>query len=172
MNCKDGTQLISKQMVDLLHQLDNKEFTTPLPSFNQSSIGQHFRHIFDFYICLINGNKKGTIDYCNRERNPLIEQDKNTAIAVLQNINNEVKQLDENKNISVISDFSSHIETERAVISSSIGRELMYAFDHALHHLALIKIGLLVHYPEIKVDKNLGVAPSTIKYQKKVQKEQ
>jgi hypothetical protein len=52
------------------------------------------------------------------------------------------------------------------VYASSIGREMQYAFDHAVHHLAIIRIGAEIHCPEIVCDPELGVAPSTLKYQK------
>lgn len=159
-------------MIDLLKQLDNTVYAQPLDIFNQSSIGQHFRHIIDFYNCLLNGCNCHIVDYCNRERNPLIEQDSNIAISVIKDINNRVQHIDESKIITVKSDFSSNTDIERTNIPSSLGRELMYAFDHALHHLALIKIGLQVHYPKIKVDKNLGVAPSTIKYKNRKEESQ
>lgn len=172
MDCKQGTTLISNQMIDLLRQLDNDIYSQPLDIFSQSSIGQHFRHIIDFYNCLLSGCNCHVVDYCNRERNPLIEQDSSTAITVIKDINNRVQHIDESRIISVKSDFSSNIKDERTEIPSSLGRELMYAFDHALHHLALIKIGLKVHFPEIKVDNNLGVAPSTIKYKSRAKKPQ
>ncbi len=170
MDCKQGTAHISRQMVDLLQQLDNKVYAQPLSVFNQSSVGQHFRHIIDFYNCLLNGCDCHMVDYCNRERNPLIEKDSDTAISVIEDINKRVQLIDESKTIEVKSDFSSNIDEDRTIIQSSLGRELMYAYDHALHHLALIKIGLQVHYPEIKVDANLGVAPSTIKFKKSQEK--
>lgn len=166
MDCKQGTMLMSNQMIDLLKQLDNEVYSQPLQVFNQSSIGQHFRHIIDFYNCLLNGCSCHIIDYCNRERNPLIEKDRLTAISVIEDINTKVQHIDERKRVVLKSDFSAETDQERNTIESSLGRELMYAFDHALHHLALIKIGLQVHFPDIRVDENLGVAPSTIKYKK------
>ena len=41
----------------------------------------------------------------------------------------------------------------------------MFAYDHALHHLAIIKMGLLSAFPQIKVDENMGVSPATLKNQ-------
>jgi hypothetical protein len=44
-----------------------------------------------------------------------------------------------------------------------MGREMVFVYDHAIHHLAIIRIGLQVHFPEVDVDVHLGVSPSTIK---------
>jgi len=40
---------------------------------------------------------------------------------------------------------------------------LLFFYDHAIHHLAIIKIGLLCHFPHVQAEKDLGVSPSTIK---------
>jgi hypothetical protein len=47
-------------------------------------------------------------------------------------------------------------------IGSTVGRELMYAVAHAIHHYALIAVmcGML----EVPVPAGFGVAPSTLKY--------
>lgn len=168
MDCKQGTALIIQQMTDLLRQLDNEVYTQALPVFNQSSIGQHFRHIINFYQCLLNTKTPNPVDYCQRERHTSIETECSTAISVLENIQQSVWHLPEDQPVMVLSDFSTDDDEQRTTIASSLGRELMYAYDHALHHLALVKIGLQVHFPNITLDPHLGVAPSTIKYQKKI----
>jgi hypothetical protein len=47
-------------------------------------------------------------------------------------------------------------------IRATVGRELMYAVAHAIHHYALIAFmcGML----EVPVPVGFGVAPSTLKY--------
>jgi hypothetical protein len=47
-------------------------------------------------------------------------------------------------------------------IGSTVGRELMYAVAHTIHHYALIAVmcGML----EVPVPQGFGVAPSTLKY--------
>ena len=68
------------------------------------------------------------------------------------------------------SEFCDTADDERPVYISSMGRELQYAFDHAIHHLAIIRMGLETHFPEIPVDKDLGVAPSTLKFRNSSQR--
>jgi len=50
------------------------------------------------------------------------------------------------------------------VVSSSFGRELVYCLDHAIHHQALIKIGLKELDCAQLVSEHFGVAYSTIRY--------
>ena len=64
--------------------------------------------------------------------------------------------------------LSGDADTEYA-LASSVGRELGFAAHHAIHHLAMIKIGLRCHFPHIQIDRDLGVSPSTIKARKWVE---
>ena len=49
---------------------------------------------------------------------------------------------------------------------SSLGRELVYAIAHAIHHYALISI--MARLMEARLPENFGVAPSTVTHQTKV----
>jgi hypothetical protein len=53
----------------------------------------------------------------------------------------------------------------RPMATSSIGRELLYAYDHAVHHLAIIKLGIKAEIPDVEIDSNIGVAASTLRHQ-------
>ncbi len=171
MNTIQANQAILQQMIDLVNALDNPTYRQALESFNGSSIGQHFRHIIGFYQCIFNCDNH-TIDYSRRERNKTIETENQTAISVLNQLQSNINKINATNQVNVLTDFSSNFSTDRDIVNSTYGRELMYAFDHAIHHLAIIKIGLKVHFPKIAVDENLGVAPSTIQYQKTVISEQ
>lgn len=164
MDPRKGTQVISTQITDLLAVLDNAHYRQSLPTFNGSSVGQHIRHIIDFYLCLINGADDLDINYDKRERNPLIETDCFTAKNFVEIIAQKVQNMDVKQPVMVCSSFVADEAEELISIPSSIGRELMYAYDHAIHHLAMIKIGMQIHFPEISISKDLGVAPSTLKY--------
>ena len=168
MNARQGTILIAAQMAGLLERLDETVFTRPLPLFHGSTIGQHFRHILEFYTCLFDGVLGARVDYGSRRRNPALSENPRAALAVLDYVADTVKKQDEHQWLNVESEFSDdclpHIA--RPVYMSSMGRELQYAFDHAVHHLAIIRMGLELYFPQIPVDEDLGVAPSTLKYQK------
>ncbi len=164
MNCKQGTEIIIGQMTDLLQRVNEETYARPLPLFNGSSIGQHFRHIIDFYGCLANNAQEGRLDYAHRQRDTRVETEPGYAAELLQAFYGKLTEMDEAKPVEVVADFSSELNETRPVVASCIGRELMYAYDHAVHHLAIIKMGLKSAAPEFVVDKNLGVAPSTVKH--------
>ena len=167
MNCKQGTDIIILQMVELLNKMDAGTYAKPLSLFNGSSIGQHFRHIVDFYGCLVRGAGEGRIDYAKRERDVQVETQPLHAAEVLAAFANKVLDMKEQLKIEVVADFSSDLNTERPIVESTVGRELMYAYDHAVHHLAMIKMGLKAVSPELEVDQRIGVAPSTLKHWEK-----
>ncbi|MFK7946965.1 MAG: hypothetical protein AB8G11_05200 [Saprospiraceae bacterium] len=164
MDPREGTQVISEQVQNLLDLMNNEDYSQPLNTFNGSSIGQHIRHIVDFYLCLINGLEAANINYDKRKRNPNIEKDCLMAKGMMAMIGKRIQTIDIEKSVMVCSSFVANENVELKLIPSSIGRELMYAYDHAIHHLAIIKIGMKIHFPEISISKDLGVAPSTLKY--------
>ncbi len=164
MNAKQGTALIADQMAELLAGLLPAAYTTPLQTFHGSTVGQHFRHILEFYTCLLEGIEANHVNYGGRRRDIRIEESPAAALAVLEYAAAAVERLDEHQMIHVESEFSDDSCENRPVYTSSIGRELQYAFDHAVHHLAIIRIGLENNFPDITVSPDLGVAPSTLKY--------
>ena len=164
MDCIKGTNKITSDIINLLDKLDNNSFKRPLEIYNGSSLGQHFRHILDFYNCLVRDEREGLIDYASRERDPKVEVDTEAAKTAFLEINAKIGQMDVERLVMVKVDFSEIVDN-RPIVHSSLGRELMFAYDHALHHLAMIKIGLQTNFPHICIDEKLGVAPSTLKFQ-------
>ena len=164
MNCIEGNRQIIEQITKLLDIIDNQVYTKPLDIFKGSTVGQHFRHILDFYLCLLKGTKSGVIDYANRDRDPAIESDAQYAKTIFLRVSDTVMQLLETDTTQVYGDFSNESYEHRPLLHSSIGRELMFAHDHAVHHLAMIKIGIDAAGVSLTMDSNVGVAPSTIKH--------
>ncbi len=152
------------QIVSTIDLLENHQYTRPLNVFNGSTLGQHFRHIFDFYNCIIRDAGGAMIDYARRERDPRLEEDCNFAGISFRTLANKIELLSEKQQIGILGDFGESSAEEKSLIQTTIGRELLYAFDHAVHHLAIIKIGIKTNFPEVNIDENLGVAPSTQKY--------
>ncbi|MCK6695288.1 MAG: hypothetical protein L6Q97_24700, partial [Thermoanaerobaculia bacterium] len=62
-----------QQINQVISQLDTDHYHCPLPEFNGSSLGQHFRHILEFFQCLEDGVQSGTVDYAARNRNHVYE---------------------------------------------------------------------------------------------------
>ena len=164
MDCKEGNQKLIDTLKEVLEQIREEQYKTPLEIFNGSSIGQHTRHIYDFYACFLKGMRKDCIDYSKRERNHRIESEPGYAVTAFGEIQREIDRI-EDQNVNVLSDFSAELSESRMVVRSSINRELMFVHDHAVHHLAILRIGLSAAFPELALEQGFGVAPSTIRYQ-------
>jgi len=153
-------QEVVTQIEAVLVQIEAQDFRRPLPEFDGSTLGQHFRHILEFFQCLEQGAKQGMVDYAARERNLLYEDNPALAAAALSDFTASMNVLSDDLVLSVKAEFGGE---ERPAYQSTLGRELLFVYDHAIHHLAIIKIGIRCRFPHLQIDKNLGVSPSTIK---------
>lgn len=147
-----------------LQQIDTTAYSTSIPLLSNSTIGQHTRHFIEFFQCLLQQVPKGNIDYDKRVRNKQIETNPLVAIqainAIIANLPNEIAE----QSLVLESDYG--IECSNCVqVSTNFPRELMYNIEHTIHHLAIIKIGLLILAPDIALPQHFGVAPSTVKHQ-------
>jgi len=152
---------IIEQLSDLLKDLDNVVYKESLAPLHYHSVGQHVRHVTEFYLCLLKGYETGEVNYDARQRDLRIEVDKDFTLEVLENVTNHLNLYQQDKQLILQTAFG----LEEAInIPSSFFRELTYLIEHTIHHLAIIKIGLNEVYPEIQIAPDFGVAHSTIKH--------
>ena len=164
MNCKKGAITLIDTIVDTMSAIDSDLYHQPLEIYNGSTFGKHFRHIHDFFHCLVHQCPDKEVDYCHRCRDERIENHKDYSIDAFRILQQDLQSLDEDQIITVKADFETS-EGVRPAVKTSIGREIMYAYDHAVHHLAIVKIGLNANCPHLDLDQNIGVAASTIRHQ-------
>jgi len=139
-----------------------------LPILNHNSIGQHVRHVLEFYICLSQGLKSGVVNYDQRCRNLSIEGDPNYANIVLD----ELLQIFGNHNIEEKSFFNvTEFNGVEVKASSSVARELVYLIEHSIHHYAIIAIALRNEFGHVKIPTDFGVAYSTTRHKSNVEQE-
>lgn len=160
MQATSAILAVVHQINHVLEQLEPHEYRRQLPEFEGNTLGQHFRHILEFFQCLEQGAHSGVVDYAARERNLLYEDNPGLTATAFASFAEKLPSLNDFGSVDVRAEFGG---LERPTYSSTIGRELMFVYDHAIHHLAIIKIGLLCHFPHIHSDQDLGVSPSTIK---------
>ena len=164
MNCKQGALQLIDQIIEVIGMVPHGHYAQPMDVFSGSTLGKHFRHIYDFFLCLSEQCDDKEIDYASRSRNPEIEEDPFYAIERFRAIQRDLGNLEESTSLSVYADFSLPDGT-RPSVSTTIGRELMYAYDHSVHHLAIVKIGLREIDPALPLSRDIGVAASTIAHQ-------
>ena len=145
------------ELIDLLNQLSQTEYSNSCVELSNATIGEHTRHIIEMFQCLENQYGLGVVNYDKRERNIRIQTD--TAFAI-ENILLIQQNLDkQNKNIELLQ----VIDGEEIRIESNYFRELLYNLEHCIHHQALIKVAIL-QCETVTIDPNFGFARSTIEY--------
>lgn len=153
------------QLKHVLSHIGDSNYIYKSRILDNHSIGQHVRHILEFYICLMNGYFNGEVCYDNRERNPLIENDRKYALHTIDKIKNNLCKYEENIELKIIGNLSDE-DHNKYTISSNFQRELLYCMEHAIHHMALIKIAMLEQGLNKLIPENFGIHPATIRFLK------
>ena len=148
------------QLNELISQLSEEEITLPLEVFSGSSIGQHTRHILEFYICLLQQASSKSVCYDKRERNSKLENDKESIQYEIHCLITKLDNLTSDYNISVVTELG---ESQHAT-PSSLSREILYTIEHAVHLMAILKIGVILNFKNVVIPPSFGVAESTIRY--------
>jgi hypothetical protein len=160
-------QLAGHVLHDLQHYLsaiDPILYQAPLEILSNSTIGQHTRHIIEFYNCLIEQSADGqqpVISYAMRRRDILIETAPEHALYNVNQILEKLHGIDTSK--SCLIDCAEHGQ-DKLQVPSTLGREMIYTIEHTIHHLAIVKIALKATNPSITLPEHFGVAPSTIRH--------
>lgn len=153
------------QIVAVCKQLTDDDFRKPLNVLSNNSIGKHIRHIIEFYDLMMIGNESGAINYDNRNHDKILEENRVLAIEKLNALGIEILDFKEDQPLQMTANYN--IEEDNPVaITTTLYRELQYNIEHAVHHMAIIKIALLNEFPGIEIAQGFGIAYSTIKYQR------
>lgn len=161
----NATQAVFEQLVLVVDSLTDEDYFKKSPSLSNATIGQHVRHVVEFYQCLIESCMTGQLNYDSRQRNLFIEENRFFAISCMQKIKNDVEKFNLKKVLIMESDYSFGAIKDIHFVETSVARELVYNIEHAVHHMALIKIGVRELAPYITLPTSFGVAVSTIKHQ-------
>jgi hypothetical protein len=147
------------ELIDLLGQLSEIEYSKSCFELSGSSIGEHTRHIIEMFQCLNRNYDSGIVNYDMRDRNIRIQNNINFAVQMILEVKEGIDKEDK------ILELQQMIDGVPITIQSNYYRELLYNLEHCIHHQALIKVALL-QCADIAVDENFGVARSTIEYRK------
>jgi hypothetical protein len=121
------------------------------------------RHTLEFLSCLESGFASGTINYDQRARDKSIEASSINALALIVRIRSFVSDNAYNKPLTLIASYGRD-STEACAITTNYSRELAYNIEHAVHHMAIMKIALREIAPYLKLADDFGVAVSTIRH--------
>ncbi len=139
------------------------------------TIGKHLRHTLDHFEALFAERREGgaldtaeaggAIDYDHRSRGGAVETDPGAARARIGSLRARLVGLSEAelaKPVAVKVMLSG--AGEQAVASSTLGRELAFAFHHAIHHQAMMRA--IAEEQGVAVPSDFGKAPDTIRHER------
>ncbi len=162
MDLTQACSNILAQLTDLVRQIRVHDFVKPAETLSSSTIGQHLRHTLEFFLCFEKGYEHGVINYDKREHDKLIESDKFIALSNIDKIREFVSSLSE-KTLQL--EVGYDLENEDFLtIQTTATRELVYNIEHAVHHMAIMKIGVREIASYISLSPDFGIAASTIRY--------
>ena len=153
-----------RQGETLLADIPDEIYTRKLTVAFNASIGGHYRHCLDHFKSLLEAAAEGDLNYDHRERGTMIENDRFAALHATRQLRESYEILDPDflsRHLSVTCK-TSYATSGSQVSPSTVGREVMYAVAHAVHHFALI--GVIAGIMEVKLPVGFGVAPSTLKH--------
>ena len=159
--CKQNLEEIKT----LILKLSNEEYVYASKLLSEATIGQHIRHILEFYQSVFNQMNSNIINYDNRKRNSEIETNSAMAIQIIHEICMNLTRSFINKQLVLEGNFCTN-EGNKRQIQTTLNRELAYCLEHSIHHQALIKVGLIELEKVHLIDSDFGVAPATIRYKK------
>jgi uncharacterized damage-inducible protein DinB len=152
-------QIFSLQQ--LIEQLSDSQYTYQSAMLGKATIGQHVRHIIELAQCLVSGYEQGIVDYDKRKRDERIETTRSFAFKQLNQLLLTIQKPERKLVLTVC------INNKTEFIETLFNRELLYNTEHAIHHMALIKVVLNEMQLNI-VKEDFGVAYATLQYRKNI----
>lgn len=155
---------ILDQGEELLGTLSDAAYTTKLAAAYGASIGGHYRHCLDHFRSLFEARGGAVVNYDHRRRDPLIESDRSAALNDTRRLREALVETDASElgRLVEVVCKTSYAPGGSQNATASVGRELMYAVAHAVHHYALI--GIIANLQGVPLPAGFGVAPSTIQH--------
>lgn len=145
-----------------LENLTDEQYCFPSAVLSNATIGQHLRHIVEFFEELFKGYDTGLVNYDQRERDHRIETDRFFAMQKLRGV---VESLGKpGKELLLVASFPLH-EEGPLEFQTNYYRELLYNLEHTVHHMAFIRVGIEA-VSVIQLPVQFGIAESTLQSRK------
>ncbi|MBI1300705.1 MAG: hypothetical protein GC137_03510 [Alphaproteobacteria bacterium] len=145
---------------DGLQTFDDQVYVAQ-PKIKASPVGMHVRHVIEFYQEFVRAKSnyfQNGLCYDNRKRNLQLETSRQEALTSTETL---IAQFETEAFSEQTIALQSIVDPEspKIEISSTVSRELFYLVDHAIHHMAIIKMIAETH--NLSFDETFGVANST-----------
>ncbi|VAW62201.1 hypothetical protein MNBD_GAMMA11-2678 [hydrothermal vent metagenome] len=126
-----------------------------------SSCGEHMRHVLDHFNAILSDYHSGVINYDRRQRGSDIEKNIHRGQQEITRIKTWLLSLDDetlDKALTVQTEVS--VSAQNIIHTHScLGRELVFASAHAIHHFSMMSIAMQMQ--DLQADSSFGIAPAT-----------
>ena len=145
---------------DLLAKIPMDLLTMPSPVRDFGTIGEQYRHIINFIEILYRDYTTGLIDFTKRDRDPLLETNKEYIDKRLKLIREQLDELrTTDPGLDLTSVYMPSARGEPVLDKVSFGALINQVNEHTNHHIAMIRI-LAAHHG-VSIKSLAGVATST-----------
>lgn len=169
MTIVEVSKEVLNQLRDVTKSLESNHYSEPIETLSGASIGQHIRHTLEFFLCLKSGAENGSVNYDNRSRDVLLETSQDYVLKSIEEIEQFLDYAPIGLPLTMEVNYALSSDNTQQV-RSNLDRELCYNVEHAVHHMALIKIGVRTIAPYIDLPRSFGVAVSTLRHENNLQK--
>jgi hypothetical protein len=163
---KQASNRILDQLIVLGESMTDEQFTKELPVIFLNSIGKHYRHIIEFYGVMLEGFESGMVNYDSRSRDPSLERSREKCLQILQQLKNRFLESVWPDPIELTGSYSLDSDKTFSLATNAV-REIVYNIEHAIHHMALIRVAIQHEFPDIRIQEEFGYAISTLKHLRK-----
>jgi len=160
---KQASHQIIDQLTGLATSMTDEQYTQELPVLMNNSVGKHYRHIIEFYGVMLEGFHSGKVNYYNRKHDPELEQNRLKCLSELKRLKSRFLQPVWQEPMELAGSYAAD-STDVFSVSTNAERELVYNIEHAIHHMAIIRIAVQHEFPGLKLQNEFGYAFSTLKY--------
>ncbi|WJG09830.1 hypothetical protein [Aliiglaciecola sp. LCG003] len=164
----DSQLEIVQQAKQFLQDVTQHDYICTSNPHSSGSAGAHMRHIIDHYTALISGVESGIIDYNKRDRLSNLETCPVLAKTKWDDIEHWFLQHSEvslQHELQVISEISI-TQAKSVQVTSTLGRELVFVANHAIHHFFLLAV--LRSLQGKSSPNSFGIAPATATFDRKL----
>jgi hypothetical protein len=163
---KKAVEDILSHGMALLEDCSIDAYTRVHPTMFGATIGQHYRHVIDHFLCLAGAMITTEVAYDERNRSLALETDLNHARTVTQMLLRFFQTMSKQeleRPCRVISALD-YTDQKSVTVESNFARELAYCISHAVHHFAIVR--LMCADVSVQVPAEFGIAPSTLRHRR------
>lgn len=127
-----------------------------------SVVGPHLRHVIEHFDALLIGRTGCEVDYDQRPRDAALQASPALAVQRIERLRAALRELDEEQVEAAVIVFTlGGLQGEWSLANSStLGRELVFAASHAVHHFALLREQACKQ--GLTLSAQFGKAPATL----------